>query len=521
MALTFFITLAACLLILQYVRTAQKHAQRARSWGCAPPPRYPTDILGIKTLREALAADKEGKIPILLQRRREEVSNREKRPVFTFLLRQMGRDNIFTCDPVNVQAMLATKFKDFELGSMRRYTLYPMFGVGIFTSDSDTWSHSRALLRPQFTREQVSDLDLEEHHVQQAMRAMSIDLVTQWTPEIDLQAIFLCLTIDSATEFLFGESANSQAEALRNGGRLPPDHFSYLFDRGQWYVAQRSRFERLHWLVDNAESRSIIRAVHAYVDNFVNAALKSAEDPKKQSSDTSTTYIFLEALVATTKDPIELRSQCLNILLAGRDTTASLLSWSMLMLARHPGIFNNLRKTIIADFGPYTPTRSEKITFESLKSSRPLQHFLLEVLRLYPSVPINRRTANRPTTLPTGGGSLGKDPIYLRAGDSVFYSPFVTHRRRDIWGEDAESFKPRRWESVKPGWEYLPFNGGPRICLGQQFALTEAGYVLVRILQRFDKVEECGVNRKGEVGYQVNLTVLPRGGVVVKLRGAV
>ncbi|KAL5343864.1 hypothetical protein BJX70DRAFT_393287 [Aspergillus crustosus] len=175
MSLAFFVSLATCLVIIQYLRSTQKHAQRARNWGFGPLPRYPTDILGLGTLREALRADKDGTIPVLLQRRVEEVSTREGRPVTTFA------------------AMLATKFKDFELGSGRWHTLYPMFGVGIFTSDGDTWSHSRALLRPQFTREQVSDLDLEERHVQQAMRAMPVDPTTRWTPNIDIQAIFLRL----------------------------------------------------------------------------------------------------------------------------------------------------------------------------------------------------------------------------------------------------------------------------------------------------------------------------------------
>ena len=63
------------------------------------------------------------------------------------------------------------------------------------------------------------------------------------------------------------------------------------------------------------------------------------------------------------------------------------------------------------------------------------------------------------------------------------------HRRPDVWGDDADEFRPDRWEGKKVGWEYLPFNGGPRICLGQQFALTEAGYVLVRLLQKYDSIE--------------------------------
>lgn len=71
----------------------------------------------------------------------------------------------------------------------------------------------------------------------------------------------------------------------------------------------------------------------------------------------------------------------------------------------------------------------------------------------------------------------------------MFYNVFIMHRRKYLWGDDADEFRPERWEGRKSGWEYLPFNGGPRICLGPQFALTEAGYVVVRMLEHFDRIE--------------------------------
>ncbi len=71
----------------------------------------------------------------------------------------------------------------------------------------------------------------------------------------------------------------------------------------------------------------------------------------------------------------------------------------------------------------------------------------------------------------------------------VVWSAFSMHRRKDIYGADADEYKPERWESLRVGWEYLPFNGGPRICIGQQFALTEAGYTIVRLVQEFSQIE--------------------------------
>jgi cytochrome P450 len=109
---------------------------------------------------------------------------------------------------------------------------------------------------------------------------------------------------------------------------------------------------------------------------------------------------------------------------------------------------------------------------------------------------MNARSAIRDTVLPLGGGPHGKSPLFVKAGTAVGYSPYGLHRRADIYGSDAEEFRPERWETLRVGWEYIPFNGGPRICLGQQYALTEAGYVMARLAQTFARVEsrdETGV----------------------------
>ena len=112
------------------------------------------------------------------------------------------------------------------------------------------------------------------------------------------------------------------------------------------------------------------------------------------------------------------------------------------------------------------PTRAQ------LNHSLPyLRQVVREVLRLYPSVPVNSREALRDTVLPVGGGPDGKSPILVRAGEGVGYCVYAMHRRRDIYGPDADIFRPERWDEERLqtiGWAYLPFNGGPRICLGRK-----------------------------------------------------
>lgn len=94
------------------------------------------------------------------------------------------------------------------------------------------------------------------------------------------------------------------------------------------------------------------------------------------------------------------------------------------------------------------------------------------VLRLYPSVPANSRQATRLTTLPVGGGPDGMSPVLVRPGETVAYCVYAMHRRKDIYGEDADQFRPERWEGDglrDIGFAYLPFNGGPRQCLGREY----------------------------------------------------
>lgn len=112
-----------------------------------------------------------------------------------------------------------------------------------------------------------------------------------------------------------------------------------------------------------------------------------------------------------------------------------------------------------------------------------------ETLRIYPVVPFNVRLALKDTTLPRGGGPDGLSPVGILKDTPIGYSTLLMQRRKDLT-PDALRFWPERWQTWQPKpWNYIPFNGGPRICIGQQFALTEIGYTIVRILQRFDRVD--------------------------------
>lgn len=116
---------------------------------------------------------------------------------------------IETAEPEIVKTILSTKFDDFALSARRIDAIIPSLGHGIFASNGAAWERSRALIRPNFTRSQVADLDTFETHILHFISAIPRDAST-----VDLQPLFFSLTMDSATEFLFGRSTDCLAPGL-------------------------------------------------------------------------------------------------------------------------------------------------------------------------------------------------------------------------------------------------------------------------------------------------------------------
>lgn len=397
----------------------------------------------------------------------------------TFSSSLFGRSLIITRHPDNIKAILATQFEQFSLGEGRETSFVPFLGKGIFTHvygggpKGEPWKHSRAMLRPQFARQQIQDLEVLDSFVQTLISRIPSN------ETVDLQDLFFKLTIDTATDFLFGESVHSLSE------NCSPDEekFSQDFTRATEICMLRSNLGDLYFLQkDGKEFKQRSKRVHDYLDKFTRKALELQASGKPTSAESGGKYVFLEEISRSITDPVALRSELLNILLAGRDTTASLLSICFHQLARHKDVWAKLRQEILESVGDRKPS------YEDIKAMKYLRYVLNETLRLYPVVPWNGREAVVNTTLPHGGGPDGKSPIVIKKGTGVFYSTYGLHRR-SFYGDDAKEFKPDRWEGLRPGWNYIPFNGGPRICLGQQYALTEASYVVIRLLQHFEDIE--------------------------------
>ncbi|KAG7662129.1 uncharacterized protein J8A68_004391 [[Candida] subhashii] len=502
-------TLLGFIVLYVFFQTVVRDAILSKKLGCKNPPYlWKVKILGLITLNELLTAKRQGNLTEYLG------GLFARYPTDTFYVRY-GHvlKMVVTLDPENMKAVLATQFNDFSLG--RRHVHFePLLGDGVFTLDGEAWKFTRGMLRPQFAREQVGHVQLLEPHVQ--VLAKHIELYNGKT--FDIQKLFFQFTVDTSTQFLFGESVHSLYDdhlGLPTPNNIPErDGFAEAFGVSQTYLATRAYSQILHHLFNTPEFRRCNRKVQALAKYYVTLALSySPEELEKKSRDN---YTFLYELVKQTRNPKMLQDQLLNIMVAGRDTTAGLLSFTLFELARNPLVWQKLKDEIYAKFGYGDEARLDEITFESLKKCEYLKIVLQEALRMYPSVPINFRMATKDTTLPRGGGKDGTWPIFIPKGSSVAYSVYLTHRLKKYYGEDAEMFRPERWYDLKKlGWAYLPFNGGPRICLGQQFALTEASYVITRLVQMFPNISTMDPNYPPKK--LIHLTMSLQDGANIKL----
>lgn len=189
------------------------------------------------------------------------------------------------------------------------------------------------------------------------------------------------------------------------------------------------------------------------------------------------------------------------------------------LLVRHPEVLARLQQEVAFTIPPMeSPSR------EQIRKMPYLAAVIKESLRLFPPVPLNNRTATKTTMLPRGGGPNGLSPILVRKGELVVFSQYVNSRRKNIFGRDADEFRPERWQKDSAtdqfGWAFFPFNGGPRACLGQDFALMEVSYTVIRLLQTFPNLslpsDEDDTELIGQEKQRLTLVLLPADGCRVR-----
>lgn len=256
------------------------------------------------------------------------------------------------------------------------------------------------------------------------------------------------------------------------------------------------------------------------IDSFINFHIDRVLrlDPQELASKGEERYNFLHALAGFTRDRRILRDQIVAILLAGRDSTASAISWALYELSRHPYAASKLRREVEETIG------LDKLPkYDDLRKLTYTRTVIKETLRLYPGLPFNVRIALKDTTLPSGGGPDGALPLAVPKNTIVGYSTLVMQRRADLYPPVSDKFadpltwSPDRWMHWQPrSQDYIPFSAGPRVCIGQEFAMTQMTYILARLFQKYERVtHHMGEIDGGVPRLKTDIALTPAQGVRV------
>lgn len=215
-------------------------------------------------------------------------------------------------------------FPDFGLG-LRIPTFHPLLGNGIFTQDGEAWKSSRNLVKPHLSAYRPENLNRIQACTQSLINSVPEDGV------VDLQPLFFKLTFETTMLMLFGDTVLS--EGWDEDITSQWSSFAEAFTVAQDYLATRGRFGHFYWLITDKTFRNACRTTHDFMDRAIAKSMGIANSrPELRADGISNgggSDSFVGALLQQTQNPRELRDHCLNILLAGRDTTGCCLSWTL------------------------------------------------------------------------------------------------------------------------------------------------------------------------------------------------
>lgn len=376
------------------------------------------------------------------------------------------RSIVLVNDPALVRQVMTEGALSFPKSDLMVGALDPLVGQSIFTSGGATWQRQRAMIDPAFTHMRVNRAfgamrDAWETNAAALDRAarsnepVCLDLVmSQLTADIICRTVFsIALTSDKAREVFeaFTVFERSVAQVRLHRLILAPAFAPVRQTAEVLQACQRIR----HLLNDLIESHAAAGGEAA--DDIAGELLRarSAEDAQGFSRN-------------------ELIDQLGVMFLAGHETTASALTWAMVLLAQTPALVVRLRTEVRA------ACHDQPVQHEHLKAMPLVRAVFREALRLYPPLTFMPRVAMQECAL---------GHYAVRRGALIMVSPWTMHRHREYWQQpdafDPDRFMPGREESLTPG-AYLPFGLGPRVCVGAAFAMTESSLILAEWVRRYD-----------------------------------
>lgn len=394
--------------------------------------------------------------------------------IFVYWLGTKAR--IFVHDPELMKQILSNKFGHYEKTDPN-FQLKHLFGVyGLANTSGEKWARQRRLLNPAFHLESLKLMV----PVMAASMGMMLDkwenAIADGVKEIEVSEEFRCLTADVIARTAFGtsfEQGKHIFHMLAELTVLAGKSFGKMYFPGYRFLPTPS----------NSRSRKLDVAIQQSLRELILNRKKDVELEKNESYGTDLLGLMMNAY----KDEVKGKSnfvslslqhmvdECKTFFTAGSETTATLLTWTVILLGMHMDWQDKAREEVLHTF------KRDTLNFNLLTRLKIMNMILYEVLRLYPPVTmLSRRTCKKM--------QLGS--LTLPAGMELLLPTITVNHDEELWGKDAKDFNPQRFSqgiskaSTHPA-AFTTFGFGPRNCIGQNFALIEAKVMLTMILQRF------------------------------------
>ena len=393
--------------------------------------------------------------------------------------------------PDHVRHVLVDNHRTYDKQTKGFDALRIVLGNGLLTSEGDFWRRQRRIAQPAFHKDRIAGFG-------KVMVTAAEDTARRWMDvamaggTLDIAAEMMRLTLRIAGETLLSSDVSGDADAVGTS-------VSVLL------VEANTRILRplsLPLSMPTPHNRRILRSL-ASLDSIVRRMIEERRHATERPNDLLT--MLMEARDEETGEGMtdqQLRDEVLTIFLAGHETTANALAWTFYLLSKHPDAGRRVSAELTEVLGRRSPEIADlgKLAYTTA--------VLKEAMRLYPPAWIIGRRAVEPDVI--DGFEIPRDSI-------VFVSPWVTHRHPAFWqnpeGFDPERFMPERAAEI-PRYAYFPFGAGPRLCIGQGFAMIEAQLLLATLWQKAHIELVPG----HPVVPQPSITLRPRHGILARPR---
>nr|AKH04259.1 putative hydroxylase [Taxus baccata] len=401
-------------------------------------------------------------------------------PTQTITVQRVGAiTTVVTANPENVEHILKTRFDNYPKGKIFKAILHDLLGNGIFNADGVIWRMQRKIAGDEFNTKSLRNFIVDSVQTEITERLLPLLLqACQKGSFVDLQDVLRRFSFDNICKVAFGMDPNCLDLSLRQSD------FANAFDLASHLSSKRAlSLTSLEWRVKRALNlgserllADALRVVHDFATEIIRG--RSAEVNNLSPQDKPD---LLSRFVALAKDDVldeqYLRDIVVSFVLAGRDTTASALTWFFWLLSSHPKVEEAILKEINDEYDS-----GLQDSYENMKGMQYLHAALCESMRLYPPVRYDSKYALEDDFLPDG--------TFVRKGSWVTYHPYAMGRMDSIWGADCMEFDPDRWMEdgvfvPQSPFKFAVFQAGARICLGREMAFIQMKYIAISVIRRF------------------------------------